>query len=129
MKLNNNVTIVRCWVTGWGKDAFGKEGNFQYILKKVDVPVLDSNECEARLRQTRLTQNFQLSRSSFICAGGEEGKDACTVTIAHSTAILASFKTMNYLMLIGRWRFSPSLRDERTCGIGRIGGLGYRLCL
>jgi len=74
----SNYAGQRCWVTGWGKDAFGKEGNFQYILKKVDVPVLDSNECEARLRLTRLTQNFQLSRTSFICAGGEEGKDACT---------------------------------------------------
>jgi len=77
-QFQSNYAGQRCWVTGWGKDAFGKEGNFQYILKKVDVPVLDSNECEARLRQTRLTQNFQLSRSSFICAGGEEGKDACT---------------------------------------------------
>lgn len=77
-QFQSNFAGQRCWVTGWGKDAFGKEGNFQYILKKVDIPVLDSNECEARLRLTRLTQNFQLSRSSFICAGGEDGKDACT---------------------------------------------------
>lgn len=54
-------------------------GNFQYILKKVDVPVLESNDCEQRLRRTRLGPFFQLSRSSFICAGGELGKDACTV--------------------------------------------------
>ncbi len=59
----------------------GPPGNFQYILKKVDVPVLESNDCEQRLRQTRLGPFFQLSRSSFICAGGELGKDACTVII------------------------------------------------
>jgi len=68
----------RCWVAGWGKDAFGPPGNFQYILKKVDVPVLDFNDCEQRLRSTRLGPFFQLSRSSFICAGGEQGKDACS---------------------------------------------------
>lgn len=68
----------QCWVTGWGKDAFGPPGNFQYILKKVDVPVLDSNFCEDRLRTTRLGPFFQLSRSSFVCAGGVPGKDACT---------------------------------------------------
>jgi len=73
-----NYVGRRCWVTGWGKDAFGPPGNFQYILKKVDVPVLDSNDCEQRLRRTRLGQFFQLSRSSFVCAGGELGKDACT---------------------------------------------------
>lgn len=72
------INNPRCWVAGWGKDAFGKQGNFQYILKKVNVPVLDSNDCENRLRQTKLTSFFQLSRTSFICAGGEGGKDACT---------------------------------------------------
>lgn len=73
-----NYVGRRCWVTGWGKDAFGPPGNFQYILKKVDVPVLSPEDCEQRLRRTRLGPFFQLSRSSFICAGGELGKDACT---------------------------------------------------
>ncbi|KAI9557101.1 hypothetical protein GHT06_016899 [Daphnia sinensis] len=73
-----NYVGRRCLVAGWGKDAFGPPGNFQYILKKVDVPVLDSNDCEQRLRRTRLGPFFQLSRSSFVCAGGEAGKDACT---------------------------------------------------
>ena len=76
--LANNFAGRRCWVTGWGKDAFGPPGNFQYILKKVDVPVLDSNDCESRLRTTRLGSAFQLSRSSFVCAGGEPGKDSCS---------------------------------------------------
>ena len=40
--------------------------------------MLDSNDCEKRLRTTRLGQFFQLSRSSFVCAGGELGKDACS---------------------------------------------------
>ena len=80
-------------MAGWGKDAFGPPGNFQYILKKVDVPVLDFNDCEQRLRSTRLGPFFQLSRSSFICAGGEQGKDACSVI----SLILGELKSiLNY---------------------------------
>ncbi|XP_048511303.1 phenoloxidase-activating factor 2 [Athalia rosae] len=69
---------TRCWVSGWGQNAFGPSGAYQNIMKEVDVPILDQNDCEARLRGTRLGQFFTLSRSSFICAGGEANKDACT---------------------------------------------------
>ncbi|KAK2715094.1 phenoloxidase-activating factor 2-like isoform X2 [Artemia franciscana] len=67
----------RCWVTGWGKDAFGAGGQFQYILRKVDIPILHASDCENRLRSTRLGPIFQLDRTSFVCAGGEPGRDAC----------------------------------------------------
>ena len=69
----------RCWVSGWGKNAFGPSGIYQSIMKEVDVPIIDQNECENRLRATRLGSSFVLNRYSFICAGGEPGKDACTV--------------------------------------------------
>ncbi|CAL4157822.1 unnamed protein product [Meganyctiphanes norvegica] len=64
----------RCFVTGWGKDSF--EGNYQHILKKIDLPMVDKSTCQALLRKTRLGKWFFLD-SSFICAGGEENKDAC----------------------------------------------------
>merc|ERR1719264_850540 len=66
----------RCWVSGWGKDALGEEGTYQPVLKEVDVPVLDNTQCEAALQKTRLGQDFLL-HPGFVCAGGEEGKDAC----------------------------------------------------
>jgi len=73
----SNGTGVRCWVAGWGKD--GKDGRFQVIQNKVDVPLMRSSECQGRMK-TALGRdggrNFQLSESE-ICAGGEEGKDAC----------------------------------------------------
>jgi len=72
------VSNSNCWVTGWGKDAFGSNGAFQSILKKVNVPVVDSNNCQTLLRQTKLTSSFVLDRTSFICAGGVAGQDACT---------------------------------------------------
>ncbi|XP_071520052.1 uncharacterized protein [Panulirus ornatus] len=66
----------RCYVSGWGKDAFGDHGSFQHVLKEVDLPVIDRHVCQASLRQTRLGHSFSL-HEGMICAGGEEGKDAC----------------------------------------------------
>lgn len=65
----------RCWTTGWGKDNW-EYGKYQNILKEVDVPIIDQNTCQQQLRQTRLGYNYVLN-PGFICAGGEEGKDAC----------------------------------------------------
>ncbi|XP_052888227.1 phenoloxidase-activating factor 2 [Anopheles moucheti] len=67
----------RCWVSGWGKNDF-VSGAFQSIQKEVDVPVVSSDNCQTALRTTRLGGNFVLDATSFICAGGELGKDACT---------------------------------------------------
>lgn len=66
----------RCFATGWGKDVFGKEGHYQVILKKVELPVVPRDSCQASLRTTRLGKYFDL-HESFICAGGESGKDTC----------------------------------------------------
>ncbi|KZC11825.1 Serine proteinase stubble [Dufourea novaeangliae] len=66
----------RCWTTGWGKDAFGDFGKYQNILKEVDVPVVSNQICEHQMRRTRLGPGFNL-HPGFICAGGEDGKDAC----------------------------------------------------
>ncbi|XP_011296220.1 phenoloxidase-activating factor 2 [Musca domestica] len=66
----------RCYATGWGKDKFSNAGEYQTILKKVDVPIVPHDTCEANLRQTRLGLHFSL-HESFICAGGEKGKDTC----------------------------------------------------
>ena len=66
----------RCLVTGWGKHIFGKAGIYQNILQKVEVPVVPHVTCQRNLRSTRLGSFFRLS-SSFICAGGEQYKDAC----------------------------------------------------
>ncbi|XP_037945945.1 serine proteinase stubble-like, partial [Teleopsis dalmanni] len=72
----SDFTGARCWTTGWGKDAFGDHGKYQNILKEVDVPILSHHQCETQLRQTRLGFGYKLN-PGFLCAGGEEGKDAC----------------------------------------------------
>merc|ERR1712186_45842 len=65
-----------CFATGWGKDKFGKGGQYQVILKEIGLPVVDSHQCEASLRTTRLGGKFRLD-NSFLCAGGVPGKDTC----------------------------------------------------
>lgn len=46
------------------------------ILKKVDLPIVPHARCQEALRKTRLGVHFELDRS-FICAGGQSGKDTC----------------------------------------------------
>lgn len=70
------VNAGRCYATGWGKDTFGKKGKYQVILKKIDLPIVPRDTCQSKLRNSRLGALFQLHKS-FICAGGEEGKDTC----------------------------------------------------
>ena len=52
------------------------ESEYQVILKKVDLPVVPSDKCQRALRTTQLGIGFKL-HSSFVCAGGEKGKDTC----------------------------------------------------
>jgi len=67
----------KCFVKGWGVDKFGEEGVYQVVMKEVDVPMVPHGECQTNLRNTpRLPRQFRLHKS-FLCAGGEEGKDAC----------------------------------------------------
>lgn len=73
---NARFDLQRCFVSGWGKDVFGKEGTYQAILKKIDLPIVPNNKCQELLRSTRLGPKFIL-HNSFVCAGGEVGKDAC----------------------------------------------------
>lgn len=65
----------------------GKEGRYQVILKRVELPVVPHNTCQNTLRTTRLGKYFVLDRS-FICAGGESGKDTCKVMLKHILHIL-----------------------------------------
>uniref|UniRef100_A0A182SCX0 Phenoloxidase-activating factor 2 n=1 Tax=Anopheles maculatus TaxID=74869 RepID=A0A182SCX0_9DIPT len=65
-----------CVVSGWGKNVFGKQGKYQVILKKVELPVVPYINCQQSLRTTRLGNRFVLHQS-FLCAGGIAGQDTC----------------------------------------------------
>ncbi|RWS06566.1 Serine proteinase stubble-like protein [Dinothrombium tinctorium] len=65
----------QCVTTGWGKNAY-RGGSYSNILKEVSLPVIPHYKCQESLRKTRLGSRFRL-HDSFICAGGEEGRDSC----------------------------------------------------
>lgn len=65
-----------CWATGWGRDEFGKEGQYQNVLKEIALPIVPHYDCEQSLKSTRLGGFFKLDQS-FICAGGQPGLDTC----------------------------------------------------
>merc|ERR1712152_45906 len=65
-----------CFATGWGKDQFGAAGQYQVVLKEIDLPVVNHGVCQDKLRTTRLGQKYKL-HDSFLCAGGIPGKDTC----------------------------------------------------
>ncbi|XP_023324690.1 ovochymase-1 isoform X2 [Eurytemora carolleeae] len=67
----------KCWVTGWGKDAFLQKGEYQAILQEVDVNIVDPLVCETALRHAGLGTRFKMHHG-WLCAGGEAGKDACS---------------------------------------------------
>ncbi|XP_075989409.1 phenoloxidase-activating factor 2-like [Anticarsia gemmatalis] len=65
-----------CVANGWGKDVFDRTGRYAVILKKVEVDMVPYSRCNTLLKRTRLGNHFKL-HDSFLCAGGEEGKDTC----------------------------------------------------
>lgn len=73
---NYSFSKERCVVSGWGKENHSRDSKFQTVLKKVDLPVIPNFLCQMLFRNTVLGKYFRLD-SSFICAGGEYGKDTC----------------------------------------------------
>lgn len=65
-----------CLASGWGKNLFGLDGEYQAILKKIELPIVSQRVCQHQLRKTRLGPFYRLDRS-LICAGGKNGKDTC----------------------------------------------------
>merc|ERR1719278_1404700 len=57
-------------------DQFGAAGEYQAVLKEIDLPVVNHDDCQDSLRKTRLGGKFKL-HDSFVCAGGINGKDTC----------------------------------------------------
>ena len=52
---------------GWGTERF-EENEYQQMMRKVKLPIVHNDECETKLRETRLPNSFNL-HDSFICAG------------------------------------------------------------
>ncbi|KAH8395580.1 hypothetical protein KR222_000488, partial [Zaprionus bogoriensis] len=64
-----------CIVTGWGKKTV-KDAHLPNILKKIELPFINNQNCQELLRKTNLGNSFELD-TTLLCAGGELNKDAC----------------------------------------------------
>uniref|UniRef100_A0AAR5NY41 Peptidase S1 domain-containing protein n=1 Tax=Dendroctonus ponderosae TaxID=77166 RepID=A0AAR5NY41_DENPD len=80
--LHPNASYVgkRCVVAGWGEASKGLPSSTARtsvpILRKLELPTPSPDNCEEMLQKTYLGVKYQL-HESFMCAGGEAGKDAC----------------------------------------------------
>jgi hypothetical protein len=57
-------------------------------------------DCQAKLQATRLGSQFQFNPTSFICAGGEQGYDACTVSLWIVFVIMTTIQTTRSSFII-----------------------------
>lgn len=75
----NSYNRTSCFATGWGKDKF--DGEYQRIMKQVELNIVADNKCQDDLRDAIPSNNFILDQS-FICAGGipsaPADADTCT---------------------------------------------------
>ena len=71
-----HVYFCRCWVTGWNRQPNAKEGAPSYTLKKIHLPLVEFNKCQALVRAEFRRQgvrgSFSLSRDSEVCAMDDE---------------------------------------------------------
>merc|ERR1719432_624550 len=58
------------WVYGWGATSEG--GNLADKLLELEVPIVSDSVCESAMSSNGVTIT-----SDMLCAGGENGKDAC----------------------------------------------------
>lgn len=65
---NNNFENHKCFSSGWGRKFFNVRELYQAYLKKVEMSVVESQQCQDLLRETRLGKDFVLDEG-FLCAG------------------------------------------------------------
>ncbi len=72
----NSFQWDQCFATGWGKHKFGSEGEYQVVLKQVQMGLWENGECQDALRKTVVGRRFKLDPTA-LCAGGRGGVDTC----------------------------------------------------
>ncbi|KAF7236821.1 Serine protease 27 [Varanus komodoensis] len=77
-----NVTFApghKCWVTGWGDVQARDRYHTSNVLKKLEVPIISTNTCNALYRQNSgHPKDRRDIKKDMICAGFAAGRgDAC----------------------------------------------------
>nr|XP_017001161.2 LOW QUALITY PROTEIN: phenoloxidase-activating factor 2 [Drosophila takahashii] len=74
-RLEEELRNAHCVATGWGHKTFTSL-TMEHLLKRIELPVVEHGSCQRLLRRTILGRRYKL-HASFLCAGGEKGKDTC----------------------------------------------------
>lgn len=75
---NDIFDNLNCRVTGWGTSDSDPSASISNEMKYLELKVVEKSECERSINKAANQSNFILDKS-FICAGGESGKDTCQV--------------------------------------------------
>lgn len=86
---------LQCSVTGWGTSNLDPSARISNEMKYLQIKVVEKPECERSINEAANQSNFILD-SSFICAGGESGKDTCQVWFYYFFCLLA----INFLLIL-----------------------------
>lgn len=65
-----------CFAAGWGQSQSADNLQYSDILNYVNVPFVESKQCQNLLRTAFEEDNYALDES-FNCAGGKFGEDTC----------------------------------------------------
>jgi kallikrein len=65
---------MRCFISIFV--VAGHAGQYQAILREVELAISPKLVCQTALRRTNLGQHFKL-HDSFLCAGGLKNLDTC----------------------------------------------------
>ncbi|XP_055385061.1 transmembrane protease serine 9-like [Condylostylus longicornis] len=107
----------RCFVSGWGKENYA--GAYSSVQRHIQVGTKPPSVCQDQFRKTKLGRTFIFNSNSFICAGGESGRDACTGD-GGSPLVCEMNGRYDYLFL--RWAVVGLVAWGIGCGTNNVPG-------
>ena len=95
---SSEYTGVRATVTGWGTIYFG--GPTSNILQEVDVGIWKNADCANNYK--RLNRDV---KDTMLCAGDDNGKDACQVSVNKLCALVNEYLSNGVLTSVTKYFF------------------------
>merc|ERR1711988_1407332 len=89
-----------CFATGWGRDQFGAAGEYQVVLKEIDLPVVSNGVCQDKLRSTRLDKSSSSMTLSSVLVALLEKTPAREMVVAPLSAPQSMTQTLTSRLVL-----------------------------